>query len=130
MRVFGGIEMRNGECSLVLLDESNREVLREKFKSGISEILECVSAFSNRLAGVVVKPCSNPDWLVNGLTAAGFSVYLADFSIPDRGDRVKYGKSVTDAALLAHMLLAMAKTNNRPKHKSRNKPTVKTGTAG
>ena len=60
--------------------------------------------FRETLSGVVVESTYNWYWLVDGLQAAGYPVYLANLSAIKQYEGLKHTDDQWDSFWLAHML--------------------------
>jgi transposase len=89
---------------VVVSDEADRVLYRRRLPNELGRVLEALEAYREELAGVVVESTYNWYWLVDGLQAAGYKVYLANPAAMKRYDGLKHSDDDTDAAQLAHLL--------------------------
>lgn len=104
MKKFSGIDLHSNNSVIVVTDEADRMVVRERFPNDLSVILNALEPHREELVGVVVESTFNWYWLVDGLQAAGYRVHLANTTAVKKYDGLKYSGDVADAAHLAQLL--------------------------
>ncbi len=62
---------------LVLLDEKDRVVYRERLPNDLQLVLKDLETYRDAIEGLVVESTDNCYWLVDGLMDAGYRVHLA-----------------------------------------------------
>jgi transposase len=85
-------------------DEADHVVCRRRVPNDLALILATLAPYREELVGVVVESTYNWYWLVDGLQAAGYRVYLANTAAMKRYEGLKYSDDDSDAAYLAHLL--------------------------
>jgi transposase len=89
---------------LVVLDERDRVVFRQRLPNELGRILEALRPHADRLAGIAVESTFNWYWLVDGLVDAGYQVHLANPGAMQQYNGLKHVDDRSDARWLAHML--------------------------
>jgi transposase len=85
-------------------DSADRLVYQKRLPNDLTFILTALEPHRDELVGVVVESTYNWYWLVDGLRAAGYTVYLAHTGAMKQYDGLKHGNDESDAAHLAHLL--------------------------
>jgi transposase len=104
MRLYCGIDLHSNNVFIVVLDESDRSVLRCRLSNDLALILSRLEPHRADLAGIVVESTFNWYWLVDGLMAAGYRVHLANPGAMQQYNGLKHADDSSDARWLAHML--------------------------
>src|ERR1700730_14233901 len=104
MNKFSGIDLHSNNSVVVVSDEADRIVYRQRLPNELSAILQGLEPHRSELVGVVVESTYNWYWLVDGLQAAGYRVHLANPAAIKRYEGIKHSGDETDAAYLAHLL--------------------------
>jgi transposase len=104
MKKFSGIDLHSNNSVVVVTDESDQMLYRQRLPNELSAIVAALEPHRADLVGVVVESTFNWYWLVDGLMAAGHSVHLANTSAIKKYEGLKYRGDVTDAAHLAQLL--------------------------
>ena len=104
MRLYCGIDLHSNNVFMVVLDESDRVVLRCRLPNDLAVILATLEPHRAGLAGIVVESTFNWYWLVDGLMAAGHRVHLANPGAMQPYSGLKHANDGSDARWLAHML--------------------------
>jgi transposase len=101
---FSGIDLHSNNSVVVVSDEEDRIIVRERVPNELAKILALLAPYREQLAGVVVESTFKWYWLVDGLMDAGYRVHLAHPTALKKYDGLKHGGDFTDAAYLAHVL--------------------------
>ena len=104
MNKFSGIDLHSNNSVVVVSDEADRIVYRQRLPNELPAILQGLEPHRSELVGVVVESTYNWYWLVDGLQAAGYRVHLANTVAIKKYDGLKYSGDFTDAAHLAQLL--------------------------
>lgn len=104
MRLYCGIDLHPNNVIIVVLDETDRGVLRRRLPNDLVSILSTLEPPRTELTGIVVESTFNWYWLVDGLMAAGHRVHLAHPGAMRPYSRLKHADDGSDARWLAHML--------------------------
>jgi len=104
MKKFSGIDLHSNNCVVVVSDESDQMLYRQRLPNELPAILAALEPHRTDLVGVVVESTFNWYWLVDGLMAAGYCVHLANTSAIKKYEGLKYRGDITDAAHLAQLL--------------------------
>ncbi|MCC8405334.1 IS110 family transposase [Paraburkholderia sp. MMS20-SJTN17] len=101
---YSGIDLHSNNSVVSVIDETDRVVAEKRLPNDLARILAFLAPWRAGLAGVVVESTYNWYWLVDGLQAAGFVVYLANTTAIKKYDGLKHSGDETDARYLAHLL--------------------------
>jgi transposase len=101
---YSGIDLHSTNSVVVVSDEADHVVCKRRAPNDLASILATLAPYREELAGVVVESTYNWYWLVDGLQAAGYRVYLANTAAMKRYEGLKYSDDDSDAAYLAHLL--------------------------
>lgn len=104
MKLYSGIDLHSTNSYLAIIDENGKRIFKEKLPNDITVICERLSLYSGALEGVVVESTYNWYWLVDGLTAEGYTVHLANPAAIQKYSGLKYADDKHDAFWLAEML--------------------------
>lgn len=104
MKLYSGIDLHSTNSYLAIIDENGKRIFKEKLPNDITLICERLSLYRGPLEGVVVESTYNWYWLVDGLTAEGYAVHLANPAAIQKYSGLKYADDKHDAFWLAEML--------------------------
>jgi transposase len=104
MKLYSGIDLHSTNSYLAIIDENGKRIFKEKLPNDIAIITERLSLYSGTLEGVVVESTYNWYWLVDGLTAEGYTVRLANPAAIQKYSGLKHADDKHDAFWLAEML--------------------------
>jgi transposase len=104
MKKFSGIDLHSNNCVVVVTDECDQMLYRQRLPNELPAILAALEPHRTDLVGVVVESTFNWYWLVDGLMTASYCVHLANTSAIKKYEGLKYRGDVTDAAHLAQLL--------------------------
>ena len=104
MTCYSGIDLHSNNSMVVVSDEADRTLYRRRLLNDLSVILAALEPYRHELAGVVVESTYNWYWLVDGLQAGGYRVYLANPAAMKRYEGLKHSGDEADAAYLASLL--------------------------
>jgi len=104
VRKFIGIDLHSNNCVVVVSDEEDRVLLKQRVPNALSEIVSMLAPHREEAVGVVVESTYNWYWLVDGLMDAGYPVHLANPSAIKKYEGLKYSGDFADAAYLAQVL--------------------------
>jgi transposase len=104
MKKFSGIDLHSNNSVVVISDDADRIVYQRRLPNDLGQILAALAPYREELAGVVVESTYNWYWLVDGLTAAGYAVHLANTTAIKKYEGLKYSGDTADAAYLAQLL--------------------------
>lgn len=102
--LFCGLDLHSNNCFVVISDESDTVIYSRRLPNCLAEICAALSAYRDRLFGVVVESTYNWYWLVDGLMDQGYKVHLANTTAIKQYDGLKYRGDESDARHLAHIL--------------------------
>lgn len=98
------MDLNSSNSYLAIIDENGKRIFKENLPNDIIVICERLSLYSGTLEGVVVESTYNWYWLVDGLTAEGYTVHLANPAEIQKYGGPKYADDKHDAFWLAEML--------------------------
>jgi len=104
MRYYCGIDLHSTNSVVVVIDDEDRVLFRQRLANDLNAILGALSPFAAELVGVVVESTYNWYWLVDGLMAAGFELHLANPAAIIQYSGLKHRDDDDDAAWLGHLL--------------------------
>ena len=95
MKVYGGIDLHSNNNVIVLLDEEDRVVYRERLANDLQLVLRDLEPYRDEIEGLVVESTYNWYWLVDGLMDAGYRVHLANRAAIVQYSGLKYADDET-----------------------------------
>lgn len=101
---YSGIDLHSTNSVVVVSDEADRIVCARRVPNELDKVLALLEPYRTQLAGVVVESTYNWYWLVDGLQAAGYRVYLANTAAIKQYEGLKHSGDESDAAHLAQLL--------------------------
>jgi len=104
MTCYSGIDLHSNNSVVVVSDETDRVLYQRRLPNELSGIAAALEPYHSELAGVVVESTYNWYWLVDGLRAAGYRVYLANPAAMKQYEGIKHRGDESDAQYLAHLL--------------------------
>jgi transposase len=104
VKKYIGIDLHSNNCVVVVSDEEDRIVLKQRVANALSEIVALLAPHREEAVGVVVESTYNWYWLVDGLMDAGYRLHLAHPSAIKKYEGLKYSGDFADAGYLAHLL--------------------------
>ncbi|MBI3938745.1 MAG: IS110 family transposase [Betaproteobacteria bacterium] len=104
MTWYSGIDLHSTNSMVVVIDEADRVAYQRRLPNDLGTILAALEPYRQELVGVVVESTYNWYWLIDGLQAAHYRVYLANTTAMKRYEGLKHSGDETDAAYLAHLL--------------------------
>jgi transposase len=104
MTCYSGIDLHSNNSVVVVSDETDRVLYQRRLPNELSGIAAALEPYRAELAGVVVESTYNWYWLVDGLSAAGYRVHLANPAAMKQYEGIKHRGDESDAQYLAHVL--------------------------
>lgn len=104
MRLWCGIDLHSNNSFVVIIDEHDKVVCRQRLPNDLDVILATLEPYRGDLLGVVVESTFNWYWLVDGLQDSDYRVHLANTTAIQQYSGMKYADDATDARWLAHLL--------------------------
>ena len=104
MRKYIGIDLHSNNSVIVVSDEEDRMLVKQRLPNALSEIVSVLAPHREEAVGVVIESTYNWYWLVDGLMDAGYQVHLAHPSAIKKYEGLKFSGDFADAAYLAHLL--------------------------
>lgn len=105
-----GVDLHSNNAVVVMIDDSERWVLKRKFKCDLSSILSALAPYKETIKDIGVEATYNWYWLVDGLKKAGYNVRLAHPPAIEGNSGKKRTDDYNDAFNLGHLL----RVNNFP----------------
>jgi transposase len=104
MKLYGAIDLHSNNNVTVLIDEQDEVVYQKRLPNDLPLISQQLSAYRDRLEGIVVESTYNWYWLVDGLMDHGHQIHLANTAAIQQYEGLKYTDDHSDARWLAHLL--------------------------
>ena len=104
MKLYGAIDLHSNNNVTVLIDEQDQVVYQKRLPNDLPLIIQQLSAYRDRLQGIVVESTYNWYWLVDGLMDQGHRIHLANTAAIQQYEGLKYTDDHSDARWLAHLL--------------------------
>jgi transposase len=105
-----GVDLHSNNAVVVMIDDSERWVLKRKFKHDLPSILSALEPYKENIKEVGVEATYNWYWFVDGFEDAGYNMRLAHPPAIENKSGKKRTNDFHDAANLAHLL----RVNNFP----------------
>jgi transposase len=105
-----GVDLHSNNAVVVMIDDSERWVLKRKFKPDLSTILSALEPYKDTIKEIGVEATYNWYWFVDGFEEAGYKMRLAHPPAIEGKSGKKRTNDFHDAANLAHLL----RMNNFP----------------
>jgi transposase len=105
-----GMDLHSNNVIGVIIDESERWVLKRKFKPSIPIILSALAPYKKNIVDIGIEATYNWYWIVDGLRDADYNVRLAHPPAIEGNRSKKQTNDYDDAFHLAHLL----RINNFP----------------
>ena len=103
-KVVAGMDLHSNNVVIGIMDLDGKRVASRKVPCELKEVVKFLAPFKKRLEKVAVESTYNWYWLVDGLQAAGYRVYLANTSAIKQYEGLKHSNDDSDAMHLAHLL--------------------------
>jgi len=110
MNYHVGMDLHSDNVVVVMIDESERWVLKRKFKPSIPLILSALEPYKESIVDIGIEATYNWYWLSDGLREVDYNVRLAHPPAIEGNRRKKQTNDYDDAFHLAHLL----RVNNFP----------------
>lgn len=105
-----GMDLHSDNVIVVMIDESERWVLKRKFQPSIPNILSTLEPYKESIVDIGIEATYNWYWLVDGLREVDYNVRLAHPPAIEGNSCKKQTNDYDDAFHLAHLL----RMNNFP----------------
>jgi transposase len=110
MNHFLGLDLHSNNAVGVMIDDSERWVLKRKFKPSLPQVLSTLEPFKETIRYIGIEATFNWYWIVDGLEDSGYNVRLAHPPYIEGNSGKKRTDDYKDAFNLAHLL----RMNNFP----------------
>lgn len=104
MKLYGGIDLHSNNSYVVLLDENDKVVYKNRLPNDLEYLQEELTPYREEIEGLVVESTYNWYWQVDGLQEAGYRVHLANTTAIQQYSGLKYTDDKNDAIWLARLL--------------------------
>jgi transposase len=104
MKLYAGIDLHSSSSYLAIIDDKGVRKYKKKLPNNLGGILQQMNMYKKVISGVVVESTYNWYWLVDGLSAEGYAVHLANPSAIQKYTGLKHADDKHDAFWLAEML--------------------------
>lgn len=105
-----GVDLHSNNVVVVVIDDSERWVLKRKFKPHLPSILSALEPYKETIKEIGVEATYNWYWFVDGFEEAGYNMRLAHPPAIENKSGKKRTNDYHDAFNLAHLL----RVNNFP----------------
>lgn len=99
-----GLDLHSNNVVAVMIDDSERWVLKRKFLTNLPDILSALEPYKDTIFEIGVEATYNWYWLVDGLMEAGYKVRLAHPAKLEGYSGKKRTNDYHDAFHIAHLL--------------------------
>jgi transposase len=103
-KVMAGIDLHSNNLVIGIVDSEGRRLGHRKLDCELKKVLEFLAPYQERLEKVAVESTYNWYWLVDGLSAAQYSVALANPAKIEQFSGLKHSDDASDAYFLAELL--------------------------
>jgi transposase len=110
MNHFLGLDLHSNNVVGVMIDDSERWVLKRKFKLNLSQVLSAIESYKETIRYIGIEATATWYWIVDGLKEAGYKVRLAHPPDIEGNSGKKRTDDYKEAFNLAHLL----RVNNFP----------------
>lgn len=104
MRHFVGIDLHCNNNFLMIIDEVDRIVFRQRLLNDLQVVLRVLQRCRESMVGIAVESTFNWYWLVDRLMEAGYELHLVNTAAVKQYEELKYPDDCSDARWLAHLL--------------------------
>jgi transposase len=104
MRLYGSFDLHSTNNVATLIDEQDRLIFQKRLSNDIGPILKELEPYREPITGLVVESTYNWYWLVDGLEAAGYKLFLANPAAIQQYKGLKHTNDNTDGRWLANLL--------------------------
>ena len=104
MKHYVGIDLHCNNNFLVIIDEVDRIVFRQRLVNDLQVVLRVLECYRESMVGIAVESTFNWYWLVDGLMEAGYELHLVNTAAVKQYEGLKYQDDQSDARWLAHLL--------------------------
>jgi len=103
-KLMAGIDLHSNNLVIGMVDSAGQRVGHRKLDCDLKAVLRFLAPYKERLEKVAVESTYNWYWLVDGLSAANYSVALANPAKIEQYSGLKHGDDTSDAYFLAELL--------------------------
>ena len=104
MKLYAGIDLHSSNNYLAILRSDEKRIFGKRLPNCIETIRSALKPYRKRLCGIAVESTYNWYWLVDSLKDDGHKMHLANPSVIQQYEGLKYTDDKWDAFWLAHML--------------------------
>jgi len=104
MTVYAGLDLHATNTYVAMIDQENKVLYKQRHRNELPSIIGALDPFKKDLQGVVVESTFNWYWLVDGLMAEGYPVYLANPSAIKQYEGLKQIDDKRSSLWLANLL--------------------------
>ena len=104
MTVYAGLDLHATNTYVAMIDQENKVLYKQRHRNELPSIIGALDPFKEDLQGVVVESTFNWYWLVDGLMAEGYPVYLANPSAIKQYEGLKQIDDKRSSLWLANLL--------------------------
>jgi transposase len=104
MQLYAGIDLHSNNSFVVVSQADEKVVYQKRLPNSLDHIIGELEPYKEKMTGIVVESTYNWYWLVDGLEAAGYKVFLANTTAIQQYSGLKHTNDKTDARWLAKLL--------------------------
>lgn len=105
MDLYCGMDLHGNNVFCTVMDKEYKLVMEQRLPNDLAVVLETLSPYRKRLAGLAVESTYNWYWLVDGLQAHDYPARLANPARMQENIGLKNANDKTDARFLAKQLV-------------------------
>lgn len=102
-QLYTGIDLHSNNSQLGILDQDDRRIFHKRLPNEADVILAELEPFRQEMVSVTIESTYNWYWIVDCLTAVGYTVHLANPAAMQQYKGLKHLDDKHDAFWLAHM---------------------------
>lgn len=103
MNYYSAIDLHSTNSYLVIIDDQDNVLYHKRLPNDLERILLALLPFKEHLKSIAVESTYNWYWLVDGLMAAGYKLYLVNTVAVKSYSGLKHSDDKDDAFWLAHL---------------------------
>lgn len=103
-RLMAGMDLHSNNVMAAVVDEDGRRLVHKKLECDLKKVAEFLAPYKEQLEKVAVESTYNWYWLVDGLSAQGYPMVLANPVKIEQYSGLKHADDTSDAYFLAELL--------------------------
>lgn len=102
-KVIAGIDLHGNNVVIAIIDQDGKRLEHKKVGTSLEEVERVLKPYKERLTSMAVESTFNWYWLVDGLSAAGYPIALANPAKIEQYNGIKHADDQHDAFFLAEL---------------------------